>query len=338
MVRPYALLVVLSMVLPACAGRAEVVRPPSTPAPAPEPAPEPAEELLAITPQAPEPEPTPVAWTVRTVLAIAELQAQDPALYQKLLTIKPNRWVGSELFFAQPEIADPRAAPVLLKRLLNGDDSVLTRLAVVDALPSTGGDWQQGAAALVAVDAYPRVRKKLVEVMRYVSWPHNVDGLRLAFTDEKAPVRVAAARATGFARDGAGLYNELMNGTFDDDWDMRAACVQALGQLHATAARDRLIGMLADEQAEVRLQTMMALDRIDPEGLRERPELERLARERDHWKVADMAKRLLRDARTGRATDPRAYHGADAQIDQATVARADGAAVTAVAGAIASNP
>lgn len=87
-----------------------------------------------------------------------------------------------------------------------------------------------------------------------------------------------------------------MNGSFDD-WDMRAACVQALGQLRATAARDRLVGMLADDQAEVRLQVLLALDRIDPEGLRQLPDLERLARERDHWKIADMAKRLIREAK-----------------------------------------
>ena len=72
---------------------------------------------------------------------------------------------------------------------------------------------------------------------------------------------------------------------------------QVLGQLRATAARDRLVGMLADDQAEVRLQVMLALDRIDPEGLRQLPALERLARERDHWKVAAMARNLLRDAK-----------------------------------------
>ena len=166
------------------------------------------------------------------------------------------------------------------------------RLAVVDALPTTGGDWQEGAAALVGIDADPRVRKKLVEVMRYTAWPHNIDGLRMAFTDEVATVRVAAARTTGFVRDGAGLYNELMNGSFDDDWDMRAASVQALGQLRAAAARDRLVGMLADDRAEVRLQVLVALDRIDPEGLRRLPELERLARERDHWKIASVASRM----------------------------------------------
>ena len=169
------------------------------------------------------------------------------------------------------------------------------RLAVVDALPTTGGDWQEGAAALVGIDADPRVRKKLVEVMRYTAWPHNIDGLRMAFTDEVATVRVAAARTTGFVRDGAGLYNERMNGSFDDDWDMRAASVQALGQLRAAAARDRLVGMLADDRAEVRLQVLVALDRIDPEGLRRLPELERLARERDHWKIASVASRMMKE-------------------------------------------
>ena len=40
-------------------------------------------------------------------------------MYARLLALRPNRRVGAEMYFGQPEVADPRAAPVLLKRLLN---------------------------------------------------------------------------------------------------------------------------------------------------------------------------------------------------------------------------
>jgi len=243
-----------------------------------------------------------LAWSARTAIAIAELQARDPALYKKLAALQPNHRVGDELSFSQPELADPRAAPVLLKRLLNGNDPVPVRLALVDALPNTGGDWQEGAAALVAVDASPRVRKKLVEVLRYVPPPHNLSGLRLALGDEDLEVRVAAARTAGFTRDGTALFTELVSATFDEDWDMRAAAVQALGQLtgprgtpQQNPARDRLVRMLSDERAEVRLQVLLALERIDPAGLRRLPDLERLARDRRSPQVAEVAGRLLRE-------------------------------------------
>jgi HEAT repeat protein len=241
------------------------------------------------------------SWTARTAIAIADLQARDPALYKKLAALRPDRRVGDEQFFSQKLLIDPRAAAVLLQRLLNGHDPVTVRLAVVDALPNTGGDWQEGAAALVAIDASPRVRKKLVEVLRYVAPPHNLAGLRLALADEDPSVRVAAARTTGFTRDGAALFTELVTATLDEDWDMRAAAAQALGQLSAprgarnNPARDRLVRMLTDEQPEVRLQVLLALERIDPVGLRLLPDLERLARDRQSPQVAEVAARLLQE-------------------------------------------
>lgn len=242
-----------------------------------------------------------LAWTARTAIAVADLQSRDPALYKQLTNLRPDRRVGDEQFFSQKLLIDPRAAAVLLQRLLNGRDSVAVRLAVVDALPSTGGDWQEGAAALVAIDASPRVRKKLVEVLRYVAPPHNLAGLRLALADEALSVRVAAARTTGFTRDGAALFTELVSATLDEDWDMRAAAAQALGQLSASRgarnnpARDRLVRMLNDERPEVRLQVLLALERIDPIGLRQLPDLERLARDRHSPQIAEVATRLLQE-------------------------------------------
>lgn len=273
----------------------------TTTAPAPAPASQRRVALLDEPTANPKPRGPALAWNARTAIAVADLQARDPGLYKKLAALRPDRRVGDEQFFSQSVISDPRAAAVLLQRLLNGHDPVAVRLAVVDALPNTGGDWQEGAAALVAIDASPRVRKKLVETLRYVAPPHNLAGLRLALTDEDLGVRVAAARTAGFTRDGAALFTELVSATFDEDWDMRAAAVQALGQLTGprgarnNPARDRLVRMLTDERPEVRLQVLLALERIDPAGLRQLPDLERLARDRQSPQVAEIAARLLRE-------------------------------------------
>ncbi|MBK9756999.1 MAG: HEAT repeat domain-containing protein [Nannocystis sp.] len=309
--RPCALLLPLLLASLACDLREAPVPPPQprtlTPPPSRTSGPRRHVALLddpndPPTAKPPAPRGPKLAWSARTAIAIADLQVRDPALYKKLAALQPNHRVGDELSFSQPELADPRAAPVLLQRLLNGNDPVAVRLALVDALPNTGGDWQEGAAALVAVDASPRVRKKLVEVLRYVPPPHNLSGLRLALHDEDLSVRVAAARTAGFTRDGTALFTELVSATFDEDWDMRAAAVQALGQLtgprgtpQQNPARDRLVRMLTDERAEVRLQVLLALERIDPAGLRRLPDLERLARDRRSPQVAEVARRLLRE-------------------------------------------
>jgi hypothetical protein len=162
---------------------------------------------------------------------------------------------------------------VLLRRLLAGKDPVDVRCAIVDALPLTGGDWQEGAAALIAVDARPRSASSWSRSCATPA-PHSVHGLRLGFKDEDPEINVAAARTAGFSRHGAELLPELYSSTFDTDWDLRAAAVQALGMLKLPQSRDVLVKALADEEREVRLQALLALEQLDPEGLLELPELD----------------------------------------------------------------
>lgn len=249
---------------------------------------------VAQPPRSTEPDPAIAAltWQQRTAGAIGDLQEKDPERYKKLSRLQPNRTVGTEKQYTQAIAQDPRAAPVFIKRLLNGSDSIAVRLALVDALPSTGGDWQEAAAALVAIDASPRVRKQLVETMRYVSPPHDIAGLRHGFQDEDPDVRAAAARTVGFARDGIGLFQEVVSMTFDDDWDIRAAAAQSLGKFQHEAGWPQLLRMLSDPRPEVRLQVLISLEHLDPEATRQLPELDKLASDRQNPRVASLARRL----------------------------------------------
>jgi HEAT repeat protein len=212
---------------------------PSLAAAAPTAAPAPPATPAVAKPAA-KPAP-PLDWRSRLAVAVRELQKTDPALLARLENLQPVRAVDGELSFA----AEARAATVLLRRLLAGKDPAEVRGAIVDALPQTGGDWQEGAAALIGIDASPRVRKRLVEIMRYADAPHSVHGLRLGFKDEDPEVNIAAARTAGFSRQGPELAPELYSSTFDTDWDLRAAAVQSLGMLKAPAvARDPAQGPL----------------------------------------------------------------------------------------------
>jgi len=242
----------------------------------------------------------PLDWRSRLAVAVRELQKSDPALLDRLEKLQPARAVDGELSFAAEALHDRRAATVLLRRLLAGKDPAEVRGAIVDALPATGGDWQEGAAAMVGLDASPLVRKKLIEVMRYAEPPHSIHGLRLGFKDEDPDVNVAAARAAGFHKQGAELFTELYSATFDTDWDLRAAAVQALGMLKVPRSREILIKALGDEEREVRLQALLALEQLDPDGLLELPELDKLAKDRKSHRIARKAQLLLQKRRAQR--------------------------------------
>jgi hypothetical protein len=251
----------------------------------------PAESILLAVAKPKPPEP-PKDWRTRASLALAHMEERDPILYERLMTVQPNRKVGTELFFTQPDVSEPYAAPVLLKRLLDHKDPIPVRLAVVDALPTTGGDWQEGAASWAGLDGSHLVRKKLVEMLRYVPAPACINALRLAFRDEEDDVRIAAARTSGFVRDGIDLYPELIAGTTDDNWDMRVASAQALGQLRVRAAWDRLVRLLSDPHPQVRLRALLSLERIDPVAVRRLPDLTRLAK--NHLPgLAGLARRMI---------------------------------------------
>ncbi|HEY8379408.1 MAG TPA: HEAT repeat domain-containing protein [Nannocystis sp.] len=259
----------------------------------------------ASTPRPAAPAPQ-LDWRARVAVAVEALQKSDPALLARIDRLQPDRAVEGALSFSQPEVHDPRAAPVLLRRLLRGDDPVKVRCALVDALPLTGGDWQEGAAALVAIDASPQVRKHLVQIMRYADPPHSVHGLRLGFKDEHPEVNIAAARTAGFSKGGAELFPELYSSTFDADWDLRAAAVQALGMLKLPKSRDVLLRALSDEEREVRLQAFLALEQLDPEGILYLPQLETLAKDRKSHRIARKAELLLRKRRAAEKAARRA--------------------------------
>lgn len=234
-----------------------------------------------------------VDWQARVAIAIEKLQTEAPELLAQIEAMQPTRSNADGLIFTQRELHDPRAAPILLRRLLAGADPVKVRCAIVDALPLTGGDWQEGAAAMIAVDSSAQVRKQLVEVMRYAG-PSAVHGLRLGFKDEDPEINIAAARTAGFSKQGPELLPELYSSTFDSDWDLRAAAVQALGMLKLPQSRDVLIKALADESRDVRLQALLALESLDPEGLLELPELEKLAHDHKSHRISRKATQLLR--------------------------------------------
>lgn len=254
-------------------------------------------------------------WRSRVAVAIEALQKQDARLLKQLEAIQPDTLTEDAFAFTQPELHDPRAAPVLLRRLLQGTDSVVVRCALVDALPLTGGDWQEAAAALVAIDASPRVRKQLVEVMRYAEPPHSINGLRLGFKDEDLEVNVAAARTAGFSRSGADLFPELYSSTFDADWDLRAAAVQALGMLKLPKSREVLLKALEDEEREVRLQALLALEQLDPEGVIWLPQLDKLAKDRKSHRIARKAELLLQKRRAAEKANKKAGKQASRPAD-----------------------
>ncbi len=238
-------------------------------------------------------------WQERMNIGIDEFKRDDQEGYIRVLTLSPRRDASGALVFTSKLVERPRAAPVLLSRLLDRKTGRGVRRAIAEALPRTHGDWEEGASHLIRTEAEPAVRKALVESMRYAHYPHDLRGLRAGFRDEDRRVRAAAARTTGFVRNGKVLWSELVSALFDEDAETRAGAAQSLGKLKVVKAWDGLSRVLGDKDSTVRFKALQALDLIDRERAKQLPELEKLSRD-PNTRTAKLALALL-----GRKPPPR---------------------------------
>ncbi len=230
-------------------------------------------------------------WKQRIAIKNDELKRKDPGTHQQLMELQSKPDAAGVPSLDSPLIdTNPDAAPVLVTRML-GEDTKKNKQAIAYALPRTGGDWSEAAAALIPLEADAEVRKALVESMRYAADPHSIEGLKHGFKDEVPAIRAAAARTAGFSESGRMLYNELLSGLFAEDWDTRAASAQSLGKLQMKEATSALRRSLSDEHEQVRLYSLLALEKIEPDNVGSFPEVAQL-RSDPSQSVANEANRI----------------------------------------------
>lgn len=219
-------------------------------------------------------------WRVRQQAALLLGWRRTPELFARFERQAPLPAVNGMLRFRGDEVADPRLAPLLLERLLRRPERAET-LALIEVLPRTGGDWADAFVALAAAEPDPALRAILVASLRWAPTAAAQAGIRAGLRDGSGLVRGEAARAAGWRKDGAGLASDLARVLGDADPYTRAMAARSLGYLRAGAAFEPLLPLLGDPDAEVRLQALRALERLDAARLRARPEIPTLRADPD---------------------------------------------------------
>jgi hypothetical protein len=202
-------------------------------------------------------------WQARVDATVKTLAAEDPALHERLLSMEPATTHAGSIRFTDPAIHDPRATAVLLHRLQTENLDPAMRAALVEALPRTGGDYGEAAVALLGQEKDASVRTALVGTMRRAQPDRAVEGVSLGLSDEDPRVRAEAATMAGWISEGATLEPQLLSALKEQDPQIRAAASRSLGVLEVASAFDAIVPLLADDSAEVRLQALHAIERID---------------------------------------------------------------------------
>jgi len=189
----------------------------------------------------------------------AASEALDPAIFT------PHRTRGGQLRLADERLHDnPAAAGELLRRLDVATETEL-QVALVEALPRTGGDWLDAILARLPQEDAPPVRKAMVAILARAEPTAALPGIVMGLGDGDSHVRTEAALVAGSipAAAAGGLTGALEKVLADDHGPARAAAARSLGILQAASAFDGVAALLGDADANVRLQAVRALGRID---------------------------------------------------------------------------
>lgn len=230
-------------------------------------------------------------WRVRARAGAALQWRREPAFAAAVAEAAPGVTRNGMPRFIARELREPDASPLLLERLLSGNDDSAARAALVEALPLSGGDWSEAAAGLIAEGRDAGVRVQLAGALRHADAAPAREGLARAAVDTDAGVRAAAMRAIAGREDGATWGEAVVAALSDTDAGVRAAAARAAGWLRLAGAWEPLVARLTDADAEVRLQAVGALERLDAPRAAKLAPLGELLQDRDA-RVARAAARV----------------------------------------------
>jgi hypothetical protein len=204
------------------------------------------------------------------------------SLRDQLMVLQPQKTRAGWVRFTDPVINNPEAAAILLERLIASGDAPEVRAALAEALGRTRGDYATEVSELLASEADARVREMLVGTLgRQAPTPEALVGLATGLKDSTVEVRAAAARTIATRSDGVELGDELIGMLVDVEPSVRSEAARTLGILQIDEATQPLVELLADANAEVRLDALRAVHRIDPEYALALPVLAQLEQDGD---------------------------------------------------------
>ncbi len=203
-------------------------------------------------------------------------------LAELVRTIEPQLARNGSLRFSDEKLVQPAAAPLLLARLQSAGDDEATRHALIVALPQTQGDYAAEAVSMLRNERSETLRAALVDSLRLAKdGKAALEGLALGMSDAAASVRIRAAFAIGRRADGLDLSDALVAALSDSNSELQATAARALGNLGASKAFDNLASLTQSRDADVRLESLRALARVDADRAAVLPGLSKFTQDSD---------------------------------------------------------
>jgi HEAT repeat protein len=199
-----------------------------------------------------------------------------------LRAVQPVETRAGHLRFTDPALRDPLAAGVFGERLADASRPAGERLALAEALPRCGGAWARVSLERLAVERDAAVRAVLVGGLRRAEEEQALTGARAGLGDAAPEVRRAAAELAGWVPEvGTAMREGLQTALADPAAEVRAAAARAIGLTGNATAFDAVTRGLTDVEAQVRLESLRALQRLDEPRARALPAVVTLRQDPD---------------------------------------------------------
>lgn len=231
-------------------------------------------------------------WQTRLQAQVVLGWRSYPDLYEKALVYEMVPTRSGFMKYPGRDIEDPRLAPLHLDRLIHSAESEVEKTALIELIPRSGGDWSEAMVALIPLETNDDVRAMMIGSLKRADPVFALEGLKYGLNDSNAYVRSEAARIAGYHPDGTKLAPELIKAINSDNESVRAMAIKSLGYLQVSDAFDQIGSRLKDEDPQVRLMAIRALERIDKSKLLSMSVLQDLAKDTDP-KVSRAASLLL---------------------------------------------
>jgi len=202
--------------------------------------------------------------------ALAE-STPDSANLNDPETVEYKRWHMSPvptragfLRFVGTDKASPEWTPFYILRFLEADEPLPVRLALLNLIERSGGDWQEELYLHFRSESNPEIRRGIIEMTRRLNISEKEHMIRLASSDSASIVRAEAMRAIGRCPN-TDFTHEIEMGLKDSDAEVIQFAARSAGWNKMKPLTSNLADLLEHDDSNVRYQALNALKRINPE-------------------------------------------------------------------------
>lgn len=195
------------------------------------------------------------------------------------------------LRFSDASLREAKWTELHLLRLKNPEEPLNVRLALLDLLSHSKGEWEQGVLFLLN-DPSPEIRTLLIQTTKYGSADFTQKILTTLAKDEDSSVRTMVYRNLQWnnSDQNKALF---LSGLEDENEQAQVAAIRGIGWNRIPIDTERLLPFLSHDNPELRLYSLRTIHRLNPEQAASLPQLKMLKSDSNE-KVAREAQRISR--------------------------------------------